>query len=322
MFSRILVPLDGSKVAEESLDYARPLAERNRATLSLTRSVAMPVAVGAYGAYGAYEAYPLPAGVIEEELKAAQDYLDRLAEHLRGQGFVVETASSMTDAETGILATADEECIDLIVMTSHGRTGISRFLMGSVAERVCRHAGCPVLIVGRTGLKAKAQAAETTLFRKILIPLDGSPEAEKALDYLSSVASSSDAMIYVLRVLEKLPPLGGVVDSKSFIDAQVELDVAPEKLVEGYLRTRGFEVHSHTETGNATDQILGFAERERCDLILMTSHGRSGASRFFIGSVAERVARHATCPVLVVGRSGSGAGKPEPAAALEVATAT
>jgi nucleotide-binding universal stress UspA family protein len=146
VFKKILVPLDGSKSAEKALDYVASLSRVPGACVYLTRLVDMfPVAIGSYPDFQAR---------VDRELKRCQEYLNRLAEQRWSEGLRVEAVADIGCAAEEILSIAFDESIDLIVMTSHGRTGASRFFNGSVAERVSRAACCPVMIVGRASMQA------------------------------------------------------------------------------------------------------------------------------------------------------------------------
>jgi nucleotide-binding universal stress UspA family protein len=138
MFKKILIPLDGSKAAEISLDYISSL---NPSEVILLQVAGTPVGVGVYGEF------PFPYELVESDKGECLNYLTETAKKI--PGVTVSTEVTVNEAADGILSTAEREKCNLIVMTSHGRTGMRRFLMGSVAERVARYANCPVLIVGR-----------------------------------------------------------------------------------------------------------------------------------------------------------------------------
>ena len=146
MFTKILVPLDGSKEAEKALGYVREVASKQDTRVCLLRVVQVPMTFGEY---------PISQEMLDSEMAAAEAYLERMGGQLASEGYQVEHATRLCDAVSGILDVAERESSDLIVMTSHGRTGMGRFLMGSVAERLCRYALCPLMIVGRASLKAR-----------------------------------------------------------------------------------------------------------------------------------------------------------------------
>ena len=151
MFSTIVVPLDGSEIAEAALSYAKDLAVKSKGILHLMRVSSADMIINSLGGYS------VPQSIIETQLQVQKDYLARIQEQLEGEGLSVKIHLEQGDPSSSILALAQQEHSDLIVMTSHGRSGISRFLMGSVAERLCRHAQCPVLVVGHETLKGLAE---------------------------------------------------------------------------------------------------------------------------------------------------------------------
>lgn len=150
MFKTILVPLDGSEFAEHALTYAEDLARKYGAELLLVRVCYAPVAVLSPG-----DMATLPAPPNWEE-DAARAYLARMAERVSADGLTCRTVALIGDPAEGVIETSAEQQADLIVVTSHGRSGFKRFLMGSVAERIARHAPCPVLIIGKDTLQRSA----------------------------------------------------------------------------------------------------------------------------------------------------------------------
>ncbi|MEW6281953.1 MAG: universal stress protein, partial [Candidatus Eremiobacterota bacterium] len=173
----------------------------------------------------------------------------------------------------------------------HGRSGIRRFLLGSVAEHVLRHAPCPVLLT-RAGSRLSGDG-----FRNILVPVDGSRESEQVLPLLSQVATPGGRVILV-----RATDLGEAPVDPS---EREEIQALLRRQLEG-LSIPGWTVDYRVEDAPAAEVILYLAEQNPVDLIAMTTHGRAGLSRALLGSVAERVARHAPCPVLAVRIHGQG----------------
>jgi nucleotide-binding universal stress UspA family protein len=151
VYRRILVPLDGTAAAERVLPYVVPLAERFGASLTLLEATPTPADVAAAeAAVGAIPVSPPlvdPDQVAGAEQAGAADYLGRLVDRLRGRGFPVERALAQGPAADAIVAHAERVGADLIAMATHGRSGLGRLLLGSVADQVVRHAPCPVLLV-------------------------------------------------------------------------------------------------------------------------------------------------------------------------------
>jgi nucleotide-binding universal stress UspA family protein len=149
MFKKILVPLDGSHFAENALEYAEDLARKYGAEIILVRACFAPVAILGPGDMATM---PAPANYEED---AAREYLAKMRDRVAQHGVSCETVALVGDPSEGVIEMSAEKGADLIVVTSHGRSGFKRFLMGSVAERIARHAPCPVLIIGRDTLERR-----------------------------------------------------------------------------------------------------------------------------------------------------------------------
>ncbi|MCI0738704.1 MAG: universal stress protein [Gemmataceae bacterium] len=204
-----------------------------------------------------------------------------------------------------ILKAADNVEAGLIVIGTHGRSGLGRLLLGSVAEKVLRGAMCPVLTV-KTGPSALS-------IRTILFPTDLSEASESALGVAFSLARDYHARLIVLHIAsfgQGLP--------YSALEAMLKESSAYRRELEDQLRQcQKPECHAEfrVEEGDPAEQIARVAREARCDLIVMGSHGRTGLARLLMGSVAEKTLRSASCPVLLVKHSVRGvetSHKPQP----------
>ena len=195
-----------------------------------------------------------------------------------------------------IVEYAEAEEIDLIVLGTHGRRGLRRFLLGSVAEEVVRTAGCPVVTVPHE------DARHTDSIERIVVPFDFSADSVWALETAKELAATYGSRLDVVHAI--MPPMaaGGVADSPlpSGVWVDIEKKIR-EDLVQRVESTAGPEVpiETHVLEGRAAGRITKFAEEMGADLIVIGSHGLSGLRRFLLGSVSERVVRSAHCPVLV-----------------------
>lgn len=302
-FYNILVPLDGSELAEKALAPAvqivqamahQATADDQKPRLVLLR-VASPIALVAADPY-------LYDGMTRMSLDEAQAYLKSTAAGLDDiPAYVVTETIAGSPAEV-IVHYATENAIDLIIMSSHGRTGSSRWVYGSVAEKVLHHAPCATAII-------RAHVS-TAMFenRKILVPLDGSELAERALIPALSLAKAVGSDVLLLRVTPARDPIPEYMlpagEAALMYEAVDERDMAE---AESYLQ----RVHNEYEgrhvffdvirtEGDAADSIISFAESNHVDLIIISSHGRSGIGRWLHGSVAEKVLRGANCATLII----------------------
>jgi nucleotide-binding universal stress UspA family protein len=297
MTSQILVPLDGSALAERALPCAQLLAQSLPAELVLFRAVSIlpdfEVLRHVLRDVDAHMAQ-LEAG--------ANEYLGQVARRLKGSGLHVPTVVQRGPVAEAIVDYSGQMDIHQIVMATHGYSGISRWRHGSVAERVLQSANVPVLMVCAKGGEAITQEPMTC--QRILVPLDGSDRAEQVLPPAVSVAQAVDAEIILFRV-----SIAHV--SRSFAEAwYVPLEGTFEtanRIAEEYLsrvadvvRARGVRVTTATRMGDVAGTILEYAEANHMDLIAMCTHGRTGLGRWTLGSVADRVLRARCLPVLLV----------------------
>jgi nucleotide-binding universal stress UspA family protein len=294
MYRSLLVPLDGSALAERALAVGAALAARLGSDLELVH-VYHDVVIEELPVYGVTG---------NAARTAAENYVLSVAGRVRAAngGKVSGTVLEGSPA-AAIVAHAAESGADLIVMSSHGRTGASRFWLGSVADAVMRSAPIPVLMVRGS---ADATPKPDGLFERVLVPLDGSALAETVIPHAMALAKLSAAQVHLLQVEERAEDLRASV----WGIAAHESDDLPARLerADRYLHT--LVSHLEREISPATvsveargghrvgETIAQVATERESDLIAMATHGR-GASRVLIGSVADKVIRGTGCSVLL-----------------------
>jgi nucleotide-binding universal stress UspA family protein len=297
MGGKILVPLDGSPAAEHVLPLARFLARGLGAAVELMSVIDL---VELARNVSAAENLFLDT-LAEDETRGRTEYLSQVARTFAGTE--VRCRTERGNAESAIIeaAAAEREC--LIAMATHGRSGLNRWLLGSVAEKILRGTGNPLLLVRST--EAAATEKESSL-KSIVVPLDGSALAETVLPTVVDLARKLNLDVILLRVFH-IPY--GVYDGGGAYGIDWERLIAGMELtVQQYLeekraalQTGGLErVSIASSQGIAADQIIEFSRKRGDTLIAMGSHGRSGVKRWVLGSVAETVARHAANPVLIL----------------------
>ena len=287
----LLVPLDGSKNSEQSLPYALALAAPDGA-IRLITVVSPPGTL-----LGGLERSDVQRLVSD----AASKHLDEVAERLRSRGVQsVTTLLANGDAAQEILANATDPAISMIVMTSAGRGALGRLDFGSVADRVARTSTIPVMIVRHT---EEISAEEATIGR-IIVPLDGSQRALRAMPIATELAKRLKVPMLLMTANEPSGLMYGhgasinVVDYQQIQDAiQSEMESRLEGQAEE-LKSEGIEVSTTIELGPPALALTRLCEQN--DIIVMTSHGRSGITRWLIGSVAEQLVRKAPVPVILV----------------------
>jgi len=274
MLKRILVPLDGSKLSETAIPCALDLASRYKAETMLVE-VTRHLALAAPGLP------PETALAMQaEQLKHSRNYLEQHSAAFAPQEVTICTPLGRPADEISRLAL--EKGCDLIVMCSHGRDYLSRWLLGSVAEGVIRQAHCPVLLL-------RPPMLDRSQFRNILVPSDGSQPSLAFLADLHQFLAPEGKITLLLSTGTSLSPELGAIEGY-FERIEKEL-----RRVE----YNGATLPVAVLKGEPASDILGWCENQSCDLIAMSTHGRGGYRRFWLGSITEKVARHASCPVLV-----------------------
>lgn len=299
MSNRILVPLDGSDLAEQSLPCATMLAQGLNAELILFRAVSLPPEVS-----DVLEKADLPTdGSIVPLEAVANEYLSRVARQLEATDLNVSTAVRPGPAAEAILDYIEHQDIRQIVMATHGYGGISRWVHGSVAERVLQAASVPLLLV-RAHEQLSGASYAPMYCRRILIPLDGSAVAEKVLAPAIRIARALDAelvLFQVLTIFSSLSLMGEwYLPVESIVDITREDTQAYLARIASKLEVRGIKVSTDIKIGGVANAILQYAEANQIDLIAMCTHGRTGLARWALGSVADRVLRAGRIPLLLV----------------------
>jgi nucleotide-binding universal stress UspA family protein len=293
MYRSILVPLDGSLPSEQSLSYAAVLARRSGAALQLAY-VHTPLLLGEGTMY-----LGTPDVQLWEEEKK---YLSSLVNRLKKAGLEKVSAHVL---EGSIADTLQEHALssgsDLVVMTTHGRGPVSRFWLGSVADQLVHRLPIPLLLIHTREEEAPPRAEPE--IRNILVALDGTLTAEQILQPAEALAKLMGASSTLLRVVPSATPQ--VVYTEAAVDAaladkiRAEAHVYLQRLA-GSLRDQGIATRirmiAHAYPATA---ILNEAASGEYDMIALETHGRRGLPRLFLGSVADKVVRGATVPVLV-----------------------
>ena len=299
MLSKILVPVDFSEPSTRAVKAAVALAQQFKAKVALVHVTAP---TGRPGGFPVIEAI----GMTTDPRRPARRALNAFAEK------EVPAEVRMTcHVDSGvpyrcIIAAADEWNADLIVIGTHGQGWIPNALLGSTAERVVRHARCPVLVVRGRERRGTKAAFSPEAIRKILVPTDFSDNSIAALPCAVEWAREFGASLCLAHVVAETLPgdlthLGLAIseDNRARKSAEKELDRIAAAHVPG-----GLAAELRVTVGTPAHEICRAAQKANADLIVMTSHGRTGFQHFWIGSVAERVVRHAPCAVLVIHNSG------------------
>jgi nucleotide-binding universal stress UspA family protein len=280
MLERILVPLDGSTRAEAILTELHVLLVRYDAEVILLRVVVPPTTMNP----------PEYARLLDERRADAHAYLQRLVGELTGAGATARGVVYEGSPAEAILAGAREQAATLIALTTHGRTGLARWDLGSVTEKVLRGSECPILVTrsfetteaGATRERRVARAA----IRRILLPIDAGDLSLAAVGPATEIAVLCSAEMLLVHVLDD--------------DLAGEFPMPDIERAQELVTAAGLHVEVVLERGDAASQILAVSAERQADLIVMATHGRLGLKRWVLGSVAERVMRAAPVLLLLV----------------------
>jgi len=294
MIKTILVPLDGSPVAEQGLAAACRIARGTGAALLLMRSVV----------YFAAETTREDEG---RDLQEAREYLDTVRRDLERQGFAVATEVLPVEPVRAILFAVKAHAADLISICTHGHSGIEHAVLGSVAGAVLRRSTAPILLT-RAG--AHAASPTGTPYDRILVPLDGTAFAETALSYLRREEIGRGAKLLLLRAVAPIsPPLvpAAIRDSvlaalglaeraakRHRLEGEASLQAAGAALPEDW------NWQSRVMLGDPGEVILRAAEAEGSELIAIATHGRHGRGRLLHGGVTRHLLHRSTIPMLIL----------------------
>jgi nucleotide-binding universal stress UspA family protein len=285
MFANILVPVDDSEGADNAIGHAADIANRFDATVHIlfvadtNRDSVTTVGTD----------------VVDALEREGEDIVEPAAADVRERGVdcnseIVQGTPAMTIADY-----AESEEMDLVVMPTQGRTGLSRYLLGSITEKVVRHSEVPVLTI-----RTHEEARTPFPYESVLIPTDGSEAARGAIDRAVGLAAAFDATLHVLSVVDDTS-LGFDVRSAAASD---ELETAAEEAVSDVAaRAEDAEVErveQHILHGRVSQTILEYIEDNEIDVVSMGTTGRGATERVLLGSVTERIVRSSPVPVLTV----------------------
>lgn len=331
MFTNILVPLDGSARAERALPIAGRIARARGASLLLVRVVADLIDMGAYMAPSA----TLDQGLVDREMEDARAYLASLAQRYRDTGVKVATQVEMGTPTQTLLGLISANQVDGVIIGSHGRSGLARWALGSVAQAIVRHSTAPVLLLRQQGPALDDDHDLRVGLLRVLIPLDGSALAESALEpalILGEIAANGDDFeAHVARVI----PFLSAPDNDSLREAaRAEAQAYVDRIARQVTATGN--THAHITTSVITELdvadalarltrsgelVTGATTSDGFDLLAMATHGRTGLPRLAMGSVTERVVSATTLPALIIRPARIAAEAEQPAANVKASVA-
>jgi nucleotide-binding universal stress UspA family protein/predicted transcriptional regulator len=300
MSQPLLVPLDGAAHAEIVLPWAVYLARARNWQIQLVQAASLPTFPSA-GMLGEEMTPEMYDEVLSAETESANDYLDGVRQRLLSEAPDIQATVRIGQVAEVILDLADELGAAAIAMASHVHSGFMRALLGSVTEHVVHDATVPVLVVRASN----DQAAPPPALDRILVPLDGSILSEGALDLASGLVPAAGTLLLVRaeQAIEQVVPTSDTMilfENPEATAAAVADDRDYLARIVAERSRTGLNIVPLTTVDGASDAILKTAREQHANLIVMSGHVHSGASRLFLGSVADQVLRHAEVPVLLV----------------------
>ena len=289
----ILVATDFSATADTAVSWAMEVAKLHGARLHVTHGLVLPSHTTDY--------LPSPPDLSEEIRQAALARLDEVANRAREAGLEVTSGLRIGVPSQSIVAAADDERADLVVIGTRGLSGVEHLFLGSTAERVVQRSSCPVLTVH------PADGEREPAVRSILVPTDFSKDAEPAihaaLDLLHKQPEETKlVLLHVYHLPFEYTAYGTVPTSWDYFkDVEGAAKDQLKELAENFAE-EGLQVETRAAEGYPPEMIVDVATEAGCDLIAMGTHGRTGLAHLLLGSTAERVVQHAACPVLTVRR--------------------
>lgn len=292
MTRTILVPLDGSESSEESLPIAQALWARQGGQLMLISVVEVTTEFDAW-----IETAPFS---LEDELDGwlneRREYLDTLATSIGGD---VVTEVRVGRPATEIRAAAEQAEKPVVVMASHGRTGLQQLVMGSVALSVVHDVQCPVVVVHMQDDEAGVPSA----IESVLLPTDGSAFSESVIDEALAILGEPKPRVRLVQVLEHPAWASHSMNAglvSEYLDASRESSQQHLDAILAGLRERGYEARAELRSGKAAEGILAAVADHESEMVAMATHGRGGVGRLLLGSVAQQVLHRARVPLLLI----------------------
>lgn len=289
MLKKLIVPLDGSAAAEIVLPYAEEIAAKSGSGMTLVMAI----------------------GPEPKDPQVSDAYLERVKVKMEAvlRDYGVDTAGRISAQQLkespaeAINRYADETGADLIVMASRGSTSKGPWLLGSVASKVSMASSKPVLVVKKAAQNTAIE--QRKIFKKIMVTLDGSPCGEEALPQAQELARLTGAELIIFHAVEPISSWVGYGIGAYYIDNAEPENVGAEasaylKGIQNRLSETGLVIKTVLEEGSPADIIINYAKAEGVDAIVISTHGRSGVSRWVFGSVTEKVLQHGEPAVLVV----------------------
>jgi nucleotide-binding universal stress UspA family protein len=298
MFTKMLIPLDGSRTAEKVLPYARALG----GVLKIPVELLAVVDIGEMATHIAASKARFLDAMVQDAERSCSEYLRAVAAKATGVNIKWSVEKGRPEEVITEKAVADKNA--LIAMATHGRSGLNRWMLGSVAEKVLRGCENPLLMVRAS---EEVDAEEKVRLKSVIVPLDGSELAERVIPSVVALAKAMNIEVVLFRAYSIPYSVYSGTEGYSAINFEEVIAAVKDEAV-GYLEKKTAELKTDglakvsyvAKEGLSADEVIALGRATPDNLIAMCSHGRSGVKRWVLGSVTETVVRHSGDPVLVV----------------------
>jgi len=294
MYERILVPLDGSELAEVSLPYAEELAAKLGSGITLiymSRSEKDP-------SFSRRKEY------LDKVIDSTKDEMKKLLNKPEEEETKIESAVLVGHAAEEIVKYADKEDMGLIVIATHGRSGIKQWAMGSVASKIITATRRPIMLI--RAKEASPDIREKGTINKLLLPMDGSKESESIVPHALEIATNFKSEVVLFQAISLAYPtytadaFAYVTYSDQQMDAMKASALDYLDRIGSSFTEKSIEVKSDVRFGSTADEVINYADEIGADLVAMTTHGRSGIGRWLFGSTTVRVMKGGNTNLLLV----------------------
>ena len=298
---KVLFPTDFSEMSNQSLPYAIKMAKLFNAELVMLHAVTLYE----HDPNDPEHHFPSLQTYCTEVRGIAENGFQLCIDRLGDTGVKIRKAivQGISPHAAILEYIKDEGDIGLVVMSTHGRSGLSHVLLGSVTENVIRYARCPILVTKHPEHEFIDPGTGEVHIRKILFPYDFSEESLRPLELLNFIAGGSGAEVVVFHSVDvEVPPIyyASGIDSILQLDPHLNERVVKKMKDQVGSRLEGIEVKYEVKEGRAVDRIKEYAAEQQIDVIIMGGAGSHGIGDFLFGSTAARVIQKAVCPVLIV----------------------
>lgn len=298
-FKTILVPTDFSPYSDNSIRYAQAFAEHSKGTVHFVHVIDNRLLEGA-----AYEGVYVSVGAIQQTLAAIREHakvqMGHIEKKARARGLTIETHLLEGRPADEISALAEKINADLVVVATHGRSGLDRLVLGSNCEKLIRKATRPVLAVKHPEREFVGPDNNSISLKRILVPCDFSDFSKRAVSAAADLCREFKSTLYLTHVVDTWLDYPEFAPTVELNNSPFLTEKAKESLEKIAREQSGITTQIEVLNGVPHHGIVDLVNSESIDLVVMTTHGRAGFTHLLLGSVTEKVLRGAPCPVLIL----------------------